>query len=54
VLEKRVVLLRAKATRMARVRHGTVDITHRIKVLPKDFQNSLSVRRYSKFFRPMI
>jgi len=33
---------------------GTVDITHRIKVLPKDFQNSLSVRRYSKFFRPMI
>ena len=49
-----MALLRARATRVARVRHGTVDITHRIKVLPKDFQNSLSVTRYSKFFKSMI
>ena len=54
MVEKRTVLFSMSATIVAKVRHGIVDIAHRMSVFVKDFQNSGSSMRYRKFSRPMI
>src|SRR5699024_8980705 len=51
-VENRTAEFNASATRVARVRHGTVDITQRISVFFSDFQNSGSWSRYPKFVNP--
>src|SRR5690625_601215 len=53
-VENRTAEFSASATSVARVRHGTVAITQRMRVFFSDFQNSGSWSRYSKFVSPTM